>query len=153
MTGPRFTRTADLEVVALARGAPPDPAPLLGRWVNTNPETRGVAAIAVEPAAGAAAGAGGPVLEVWGVGAAGPLDWGAVEGELYFNVEEEDLVPTVALAARYDLGFMAVRLQVRPNKGLLVVAAFTEFRDGSGRRNYFGREFFVRPEVAGAAVP
>ena len=46
--------------------------------------------------------------------------------------------------ARYDFGFADLTLAANEAKGLLIIAAFSTFRNGSGRSNYFTREFFYR---------
>ena len=40
------------------------------------------------------------------------------------------------------LGFMEVPFQTQADCGLLVVSFFSQFKDGSGRANYFTREFY-----------
>ena len=49
--------------------------------------------------------------------------------------------------ARYDFGFAEVTLAANENKGLIIIASYHRFRDGSARSNYFIREFFYRQEV------
>jgi hypothetical protein len=51
---------------------------------------------------------------------------------------------SLAFRAFYDLGFKETILQAKVKKGVLVVANFNRFKDGSGRANYFSREFFYR---------
>lgn len=53
-----------------------------------------------------------------------------------------------AFCADYELGFMAARLAANTNKGLIVVAAFFNFKAGSGRKNILCREFFYRPRAS-----
>lgn len=132
----KITRAVDLTLPRTSQLGSPSADSWLGLWVNTHAATPGIAKVAVT------AGASGPTLRVWGAGEQGQLDWGEVPLELFFNVEEEDGRPAVAALATYDLGFMAVQFQIRLNRGVLVVAHFTEFKDGSGRSNYFSREFF-----------
>ena len=111
---------------------------LIGRWVNTNPESRGLSRFVIEHddqrfRVGAT-----------GVGADGPIDWPLTEADVLANLEEEEGQRAVALAATFEFGFMATRTQIRVNKGILVVVLFTEFRDNSGRSNFVTREFFYR---------
>ena len=49
--------------------------------------------------------------------------------------------------AVYDFDFMQMSLAANMNKGLLIIASYNTFRDGSGRSNYFSREFFYRAEA------
>ena len=46
--------------------------------------------------------------------------------------------------ARYDFGFSELSLAANEAQGLLIIASFSTFRDGSGRSSYFSREFFYR---------
>jgi hypothetical protein len=57
-------------------------------------------------------------------------------------------MPTTRLVffAVYDFDFMRMFLAANMNKGLLIIASYNTFRDGSGRSNYFSREFFYRAE-------
>ena len=116
-----------------------DAAGLAGRWVNTNHETRGISELTVEHD-----GQNFSVSLV-GVGAAGPIDWPLDEVETFANLEEEGGQRAVALVANVNFGFMASEIQIRVNKGVLVIVLFNTFRDGSGRSNYVTREFFNRP--------
>lgn len=46
--------------------------------------------------------------------------------------------------ARYDFGFLEMSLAAYYTKGLIVVSQYTRFKDGSGRPDYFNREFFFK---------
>ena len=46
--------------------------------------------------------------------------------------------------AEYHFGFADLALAANEAKGLLIIASFMTFRDGSGRSSYFTREFFYR---------
>lgn len=111
---------------------------LLGRWVNTEPETSGVAEITIEQE--------GEHFSVCvaGVGADGRLDWPTARARVMANLEEEAGQRAVALAATFDFGFMRVESYLRVNKGVLVIVAYHMFLDESGRSNYVNREFFYR---------
>ena len=113
---------------------------LLGRWVNTNPATRGIATIVIEQ--------DGEYFNVaiQGVGADGPVAWPRVRATALANLEEEAGQRAVALAADFDLGFMSAATYLRVNKGVLVIVIFVTFNDDSGRSNYLNREFFYRPD-------
>lgn len=138
-----------------------DPAPLLCRWRNADETTRGIADISGELRQGQV------VVRVVAVGREGPVDWGEGVATLYSDISTTgggratadpatggrptphyaDLSATdagPAFGATFDHGFQRVHLQARVYLGVLVVAAFTEFTDDSGRQNYFHREFFVR---------
>ena len=112
---------------------------LLGRWLNTNHETRGIAECTV-------ALAGDDVnVSIVGVGEDGPIQWPAVRATPLANVEEEAGQRTMALLATFDLGFMRAETHMRINKGVFVIVLFVTFLDDSGRANYVNREFFYQP--------
>jgi len=111
---------------------------LIGRWVNTDPDTRGIAAIVIERNDEHLS------VGVRCVGADGPIDWPTTRATALANLEEEAGQRAVALAADFDLGFMRAETYLRVNKGVLVIVLFVTFRDDSGRSNYLNREFFYR---------
>ena len=111
---------------------------LTGRWVNTNPETQGIAEIVIEQDGGRFS------VSAVGVGADGPVEWPNVEAKVLANLEEEAGQRAVALAAVFDFDFMRAETYFRINKGVLVIVLYNTFRDGSGRSNYVNREFYYR---------
>jgi hypothetical protein len=111
---------------------------LAGRWVNTNPETRGLAEILIEQD-GERFG-----VSAVGVGADAPIAWPRAEAKVLANLEEEAGQRAVALAATFDFGFMRAETYLRVNKGVLVIMLFNTFLDESGRSGYVNREFFRR---------
>lgn len=113
---------------------------LLGRWVNTNRETQGIAECTVKKDAGRIS------VRVIGVGENGPVEWPVVDAEVLANLEEEAGQRAVALAATFEFGFMTAETYIRVNKGVLVIVLFVRFRDQSGRSSYVNREFFYRPD-------
>lgn len=111
---------------------------LLGRWVNTNRETQGIAeCVIVEDREHFS-------VRIFGVGAEGPIEWPGTRAATLANLEEEAGQRTVALAADFDFGFMRIETHIRINKGVLVIVLFNTFMDDSGRSNYLNREFFCR---------
>jgi len=111
---------------------------LLGRWANTNQETRGIAECIIEQHDDKIS------VRVIGVGEEGPIEWPRTSAKALANLEEEAGQRTMALAATFDLGFMRVETHIRVNKGVLVIVLFVKFLDESGRSNYLNREFFYR---------
>jgi len=111
---------------------------LVGRWVNTNPDTRGIATIVIERNDDQFS------VDVQGVGADGLIDWPRCRATALANLEEEAGQRAVALAADFDMGFMRAETYLRVNKGVLVIVLFATFLDDSGRSNYLNREFFYR---------
>ena len=113
---------------------------LLGRWMNTDRQTRGLREITIEQT--------GAELSVTaaGAGANGPIEWLAQSVRPLANLEEEAGQRGIALAADFDFGFMRAETYLRVNKGVLVIVLFNSFRDQSGRSDYVTREFFYRAE-------
>jgi hypothetical protein len=111
---------------------------LLGRWINTNGETRGISECLVEKSGE------GFSVRIFGVGEDGLIEWPVVFATTLANLEEEAGQRTVALAANYELDFMKIETHIRINKGVLVIVLFCTFSDDSGRSNYLNREFFCR---------
>ena len=111
---------------------------LLGHWVNTNRETRGIAECIV------ARDADGISVSVIGVGQDGPIRWPTVRANALANLEEEAGQRSMALTATFDFGFMRAETHMRVNKGVFVIVLFATFLDDSGRANYLNREFFYR---------
>ena len=114
---------------------------LLGRWLNTNRETRGIAECSIVDAGDHM------VVTISGVGGVdtkGLIEWPSARATMLANLEEEAGQRTVALAASFDLGYMSFETSIRVNKGVLVIVLFATFKDESGRSNYLNREFFYR---------
>jgi hypothetical protein len=111
---------------------------LIGRWLNTNPETQGVAEIIIERAGESF------FVDVLGVGEDGLIAWPRTEATALANLEEEAGQRALALAVDFDFGFMRAETYLRVNKGVLVIVAYYIFLDDSRRSNYVNREFFYR---------
>ena len=113
-----------------------DTAPFIGCWVSTNKQTQGIARLVVD--------GDGDGLRVQAFGAASPslIAWGEEKATVF----ADGVASTTGLAFRavYNLGFKETILQAKVKKGVLVVANFNRFTDGSGRASYFSREFFYR---------
>jgi len=109
---------------------------LVGRWLNTNRDTRGIAECTIERE-------GDQInVRITGAGEDGPIAWPVVAAQALANLEEEAGQRTGALMATFEFGFMRAETHIRINKGVLVIVLFATFLDGSGRSNYLNREFF-----------
>jgi len=117
-----------------------NPASLLGRWLNTNHDTRGISECVV------AQDGEDITVRITAVGEKQPVHWPIARTTVLANLEEEAGQRTVALLAKFDLGYMTADTHVRVNKGVLVVVLYVTFHDGSGRSNYLNREFFYRAD-------
>ena len=111
---------------------------LLGRWVNTNPETKGIATCEIKRDGDEF------TIDLAGAGEDGPITWPVARTKALGNLEEEAGQRAIALAARFEFEFMKSEIYIRVNKGVLVIVLFNTFRDDSGRSNYLNREFFYR---------
>lgn len=108
---------------------------LLGAWTNTNPSGSGIAKLIVSQ------DDHGPKVQIFGTGDPLPVDWGPAPINCVYAKAVDSSEP-MAFDARYDLGFMDVQVQGNFSLGLMVLACFNTFKDGSSRANYFSREFF-----------
>ena len=111
---------------------------LIGRWVNTNPETKGVVSCEIRRDGDEF------TIDVAGAGPDGPIAWPVARTKALGNLEEEAGQRAIALAATFEFGFMKSETYIRVNKGVLVIVLFNTFQDESGRSNYLNREFFYR---------
>jgi hypothetical protein len=110
---------------------------MFGDWLNTNPDSDGIARLRIE-----SDGRNGAILRVWGVQVPHHVEWGMVSPALFSLSSGSRLVQ--AFSAKYEAADVAIMLQANIKQGVLVVASFTEFKDNSGRSNYFHREFYYR---------
>jgi len=117
-----------------------DASPFVGNWVTTNRATRGIVRIEVRESGA------GLVVQAFGACSPGPCDWGQADASVF--ADGVDSTTGLSFSATYDFGFMESDLQAKIKKGVLVVAGFNRFKDGSGRSNYFSREFFYREDQA-----
>jgi hypothetical protein len=115
---------------------------LMGRWVNTNRETQGIAQCVISK------DGENYNVRVLGVGEDELIEWPIATVTPLANLEEEAGQRTVALAADFDFGFMRAETHIRINKGVLVIVLFVQFKDDSGRSNYLNREFFCRDDLS-----
>jgi hypothetical protein len=115
-------------------GGPVDLAPLLGSWRNTYRHSRGIRRVILSQRSG----------EYWlaaeGVGC--DADWGEARAVPYAT-QVAGRQPAGFLAC-FAFGFADWMLAANEAKGLLIIASYATFRDGSGRSSYFTREFFYR---------
>jgi hypothetical protein len=106
-------------------------------WKNTKGATRVIRELTL------AKDGNSYVLHAYGAGS--PRDWGKVVVTPYAS--SVDAFDAAGFHAVYDFEFLQMVLAANMNKGLLIIASYNTFRDGSGRSNYFTREFFYRVEA------
>ncbi len=122
------------ELSEWAASGVPDLLP--GTWINTNGASRGITRVVLTDRGGELA------MRAYGDCDPSPCDWGEVTA--CFFPKEICFHEAMAFTAFYDFGFMESHLLAHVKLGVLVVAKFDRFKDGSGRSNYFSREFFYR---------
>lgn len=105
---------------------------LLGHWLNTNFETRGIAECVITQ------DDEGVLVSLIGA----ETEWPDTRATVLANLEEEAGQRSVALMATFDLGFMTAETHIRVNKGVLVIVLYVTFDDDSYGSNYLNREFF-----------
>lgn len=115
-------------------------ASVLGRWLNTNRQTSGIAECVVTE------GKDGITVSITNAGDNERVPWPKTRAKVFANLEEEAGQRTVALTATFDLGHMTAETHMRVNKGVFVIVLYVTWHDDSGRSNYLNREFFYRSE-------
>lgn len=118
-------------------GQPFDGSEMFGTWLNTNPDPKDIVQLQID-----SDGANGAVVRVLGTHAPRPVEWEPVPAALFALGSGSRLAK--AFSARRHADGVSVALQANIKQGVLVVASFTEFADGSGRSSYFQREFYYR---------
>ena len=115
--------------------APLDLSGLPGTWVNTNPDTNGIARMVISETDGKVS------LQVYAIGPDGLIEWGAADLAVFTSGPSSRVA--AGFSCVYDFGFVETRLQGMIMKGLLVLAQLHSFKDESGRADYFVREYFA----------
>ncbi|HET6973230.1 MAG TPA: hypothetical protein VFH96_04360 [Pyrinomonadaceae bacterium] len=133
MSKPKYAQLSDL--IELDPIKHIDPKPLLGHWINSNPDTTSIARINITEANGKLQ------LQVFGVGPDGPIDWGIAPAEVF--APNPSSSTGAGFTCTYDFGFAEARFQAMIMKGLLVLAQFHTFKDDSKRASYFMREYYA----------
>ena len=128
----RFMQICDR--VEAAAVTPIDLSAFPGAWLNSNPDTRGIARLSMAISDDRLS------VRVFGIGPDGLIDWGEADAAVFTSS------PTSRIGAgftcRFDFGFAEARLQGMLMKGLLVLGQLHSFKDDSRRLNYFIREYF-----------
>jgi hypothetical protein len=113
-----------------------DVSPLLGTWWSTDKATTSVVKLELADRAGRF------VVHAFGACDPSPCDWGERPAVPYAaSVGSSE---GMAFSVVYDFGFLETLLAAYMKGGILVLDTFNTFKDGSGRANYFTREFFHR---------
>jgi len=121
--------------VDIDAAGPIDTRALPGTWINSNPDTNGIARIVMSESAG------NLTLQTYAVGPDRLIDWGTVAVNVFASTPSSRVAAGFTCA--YDFGFVETQLQGMIMKGLLVLAQLHRFKDESGRADYFVREYFA----------
>jgi hypothetical protein len=118
-----------------------NPAGLRGTWINSNPDTNGIARMVISESNGKLS------LHEFAIGPEGLIDWGKSEVSVFAATPSSRV--GAGFTCLFDLGFVETRLQGSIVKGLLVLAQFHRFKDDSKRVDYFVREYFALISIGG----
>jgi hypothetical protein len=130
----QFAQISDRVEPGAMRPGPIEISALPGTWVNSNPDTTGIARIVMSESDGKLS------VEVFGIGPQGLIEWGAEEAALFASSPSSKIC--AGFTCVYDFGFAETKLEGMIMKGLLVLAQFHHFKDDSNRADYFVREYF-----------
>jgi hypothetical protein len=131
----QFAQMFDHAQVDPATAGQLNPAGLQGTWINSNPDTNGIARMVMSESNGKLS------LQVFAIGPEGLIDWGKSEVSVFAATPSSRV--GAGFTCLFDLGFVETRLQGSIVKGLLVLAQFHSFKDDSKRVDYFVREYFA----------
>ena len=131
----QFAQLSDNVETAATTAGPINIGAFPGNWVNSNPDTNGIARLKMTQSNG------NLLLQVFAIGPEGLIDWGA-EAVSVFTSSPLSRVGA-GFTCVFDFGFAEARLQGMIMKGLLVLAQFHRFKDDSRRVSYFVREYFA----------
>jgi len=121
--------------ISVEDSGPIDTSAFPGIWINSNPDTNGIARIVISQTGGSLS------LQTYAVGPDRPIDWGTVPVKVFASSPSSHA--WAGFTCAYDFGFVETQLQGMIMKGLLVLAQLHRFKDASGRTDYFVREYFA----------
>jgi hypothetical protein len=113
-----------------------DLTPALGIWSNRNLETGEILSLSL------AEGDGGLIVRAFGADDPSSCDRGQTPAIPHVSGLGSREVG--GFMARYDFGLSELSLAADEAQGLLIIASFSTFLDGSGRSSDFSRESFYR---------
>jgi len=131
----QFAQIRDQVEIDPETAGPVDASGLIGTWINSNPDTTGIARMVMSEAGEKLA------LQTFAIGPDGLIDWGATDVTVVGSSAASRA--GAGFTCFYDFGFAETRLQGMIMKGLLVLAQFHSFKDDSERVGYFVREYYA----------
>ena len=130
-----FAQIRDQVEIDPETAGPIDASGLIGTWVNSNPDTNGIARMVMSESGENLS------LQTYAIGPGGLIDWGTTDVTVFGSTAASGA--GAGFTCLYDFGFAETRLQGMIMKGLLVLAQFHSFKDDSNRSGYFVREYFA----------
>ncbi len=130
----QFAQLSD-RVESNGTGAAMDTKALPGLWINSNPDTSGIARMVMSDSEGKLS------LQVFAIGPDGLIDWGSRPVRVFAGAPASSA--GAGFTCNFDFGFAEIELQGMIMKGLLVLAQFHRFKDDSKRADFFVREYFA----------
>lgn len=131
----QFAQICDSVETDVAMDGGIDFSALHGTWINSNPDTNGIARIVMSESAGNLS------VRIFAIGSDGFIDWGTMDATVFAAAPSQQTCS--GFTCLYEFGFAESRLQGMIMKGLLVLAQFHSFKDDSNRADYFVREYFA----------
>src|SRR5688572_16657193 len=110
----QFAQIRDRVSIESGDAAPVEVSGLVGAWVNSNPDTTGVARFAVTESDGKIS------LRVQAISPDGLIDWGLAELTIFTATPSS--TNAAGFTCLYDFGFAETHLQAMILKGLIVLA-------------------------------
>ena len=131
----QFAQLSDRVENTQSHGVITDLHALPGVWINSNPDTNGIARLQIAEENGRLS------LQAFAVGPDGLIDWGNTELKVFAGLPTSEVA--AGFTCLFDFGFAETELQGMIMKGLLVLAQLHRFKDNSRRADYFVREYYA----------
>jgi hypothetical protein len=131
----QFAQIRDQVEITPETAGPIDASGLIGTWINSNPDTTGIARMMMSEAGDRL------TLRTFAIGPDDLIDWGTTDVTVVGSSAASRA--GAGFICVYDFGFAETRLQGMIMKGLLVLAQLHSFKDDSKRLGYFVREYYA----------
>jgi hypothetical protein len=135
----QFAQIRDQVEITSETAGPIDASGLIGTWINSNPDTTGIARMMMSEAGNKL------TLQTFAIGPDDLIDWGTTDVTVVGSSAASRA--GAGFICVYDFGFAETRLQGMIMKGLLVLAQLHSFKDDSKRLGYFVREYYALDHV------
>ncbi|MDF1695925.1 MAG: hypothetical protein P1U56_08845 [Saprospiraceae bacterium] len=109
-------------------------SPFLGAWTNTKENSGQLPQVELRESDNKL------YLKVYGADLNGLIDWGESECEVFTENPHDGT--SIAFITGFNFDQIDVDITANVKLGVLVIQTYTKFNDGSGRLNYYTREFY-----------